>query len=83
MKQKHLGGRLAAALVGVMGGGAALGDDHGNAIGPPVDCWRYPPMCQGECAELNACRANNSPVGSPNCWSEEFRLDSCSRTWGG
>ena len=73
MKQKHLV-RLAAFLVGVMGG-AAFGDDHVG--GPPEDCSRYPWWCQGQCAELNACRSGNTPFGGSDCQTQETNLALC------
>ena len=73
MKQKQLA-RLAVFLVGVMGG-AAFGDDHVG--GPPEDCLRYPWWCQGQCAELNACRSGNTPIGGSDCQTQETNLRLC------
>ena len=77
MKQRHLAA-LAAFLVGVMGG-AAFGDDHGGGpiVGPQENCSNYPWWCWGQCAELNACRSGNTPIGGSNCAIEEANLRSC------
>ena len=77
MKQRHLAA-LAAFLVGVMGG-AAFGDDHGGGpiVGPQENCSNYPWWCWGQCAELNACRSGNTPIGGSDCGTEEANLRSC------
>ncbi len=65
----------AAVMVGVMGGGTiASGDDH--IRGPLEDCFFVPWWCQGECAELNACRSGNTPIGG-DCDTEERNLRAC------
>lgn len=71
MKQKQLAG-LAVFLVGVTGG-AAFAHDHL----PPVNCSQYPWWCRGYCAELNACRAGNTPIGGSDCLTEENNLAFC------
>ena len=74
MKQRNLA-RLAAFLVG-MTGGAALGNDHG---GEPLEpCVMHPWWCQAQCAMLNICRSGNTPIGTPDCLSEEHDLRMCS-----
>ena len=77
MKQKHLA-RLAAFLVGATGA-AAFGDHHGGGpiVGPQENCSNYPWWCWGQCAELNACRSGNTPIGGSNCAIEEANLRSC------
>ena len=74
MKQRNLA-RLAAFLVG-MTGGAALGNDHGG--GPLEPCVAHPWWCQPQCAMLNICRSGNTPIGTPDCLSEEHALRMCS-----
>ena len=65
----------AVAFVCAMWGAAVLGDDHGG--GASVDCSQYPWWCQGYCAELNLCRAGNTPIGGTDCGIEENNLESC------
>ncbi len=72
MKRKSRAG-LAVFLVGVMGS-AALGDHH---LGPQENCSSYPPWCSGQCAELNACRSGNTPIGGSDCGTEEANLRFC------
>ena len=69
MKQKQLAG-LAVFVVGVMGG-SAFGDHHLEV------CSHHAWWCQGECAELNACRSGNTPIGGLDCLTEEFNLFRC------
>ena len=65
----------AAAVVGAIGGGDLLGDDH--VVGTLENCWQYPWWCQGQCAELNACRSGNTPIGDSNCAIEDANLRMC------
>ena len=72
---------MLAAVVAAGVGGGALGDHHGGGGGPIaglVNCSSYPWWCWGECAELNACRSGNTPIGDSNCTAAEANLSSCS-----
>lgn len=71
----------AAAVVGAMGGGAVLGDDHMS--GEHVDCSYVPWDCLDECLELKWCVAIPENDGIADCLSERLALAACEADPGG
>ena len=70
---------MRVAAVAAVVGAAAFGDHHGGGpiVAPPEDCSQYPLGCQGQCYELNACRAGNTPIGGSDCGIEDANLQAC------
>ncbi|MDE0659459.1 MAG: hypothetical protein OXI79_07385 [Gammaproteobacteria bacterium] len=71
----------AAAVVGAIGGGAVLGDDHMS--GEHVDCSYVPWDCLDECLELKWCVAIPENDGIADCLSERWALAACEADPGG
>ncbi|MDE0036349.1 MAG: hypothetical protein OXU77_02185 [Gammaproteobacteria bacterium] len=71
----------AAAVVGAIGGGAVLGDDHMS--GEYVDCSYVSWDCFDECLELTWCVAIPENDGIADCLSERLALAACEADPGG
>ena len=71
----------AAAVVGAIGGGAVLADDHMS--GEHVDCSDVPWDCLDECHELKWCVAIPENDGIADCLSERLALAACEADPGG
>ena len=71
----------AAAVVGAMGGGAVLGDDH--ISGGHVDCSDVSWDCFDECLELKMCVAIPESGGIDDCPAERSAFAACEAGSGG